>query len=100
MYPNISYEEIKDKLKADEYLIIDVRTPDEFASETIPGSINIPIFTNEERSEIGIEYVNNSTDEAKTIGIRAISERLPEIFAQVIELKSKYPHLIFSIRLV
>ena len=26
MYPNISYEEIKDKLKADEYLIIDVRT--------------------------------------------------------------------------
>ena len=40
MYPLISYKEIKEKMKADEYIIIDVRTPEEFENETIPGSIN------------------------------------------------------------
>ena len=95
MYPLISYKEIKEKMKADEYIIIDVRTPEEFENETIPGSINIPIFTNEERAQIGIEYVNNSTDEAKLLGVEAISKRLPDFFKQVLQLKSKYPHLIF-----
>lgn len=95
MYPNIRYEEIKEKLKADEYIIIDVRTPKEFQSETIPGSINIPIFTNEERARIGTEYLNNSTDAAKLIGVEAISNKLADIFKQTLELKSKYPHLIF-----
>ena len=95
MYPLINYKEIKEKMKADEYIIIDVRTPEEFENETIPGSINIPIFTNEERAQIGIEYVNNSTDEAKLLGVEAISKRLPDFFKQVLQLKSKYPHLIF-----
>ena len=95
MNPLISYKEIKEKMKADEYIIIDVRTPEEFENETIPGSINIPIFTNEERAQIGIEYVNNSTDEAKLLGVEAISKRLPDFFKQVLQLKSKYPHLIF-----
>ena len=95
MYPLISYKEIKEKMKADEYIIIDVRSPEEFENETIPGSINIPIFTNEERAQIGIEYVNNSTDEAKLLGVEAISKRLPDFFKQVLQLKSKYPHLIF-----
>ena len=95
MYPLINYKEIKEKMKADEYIIIDVRSPEEFENETIPGSINIPIFTNEERAQIGIEYVNNSTDEAKLLGVEAISKRLPDFFKQVLQLKSKYPHLIF-----
>lgn len=95
MYPLISYREIKEKMKVDEYIIIDVRTPDEFENETIPGSINIPIFTNKERAQIGIEYVNNSTDKAKLLGIEAISKRLPDFFKQILQLKSKYPHLVF-----
>lgn len=95
MYPNITYDEINEKLSPGEYIVIDVRTPNEFSSETIPGSINIPIFTNEERAQIGIEYVNHSIDKAKTIGIEAISNRLPDIFRKVIQLKSQYSHLIF-----
>jgi tRNA 2-selenouridine synthase len=94
MYPNISYEEITEKLKPKEYIIIDVRTPNEFQNETIPGAINIPIFSNEERAQIGTEYINNSTDTAKLIGIEAISRKLPDIFKQVLELKSKYSYLI------
>lgn len=95
MYPNIRYEEIKEKFETDKYIIIDVRSPKEFQSETIPGSVNIPIFTNEERAQIGIEYVNNSTDTAKLIGVEAISRKLVDIFKQTLELKSNYPHLIF-----
>ncbi len=95
MYPNISYKEIKEKLNEGEYIIIDVRTPNEYKTGTIPGSINLPIFSNEERAEIGIEYVNKSTDQAKVLGIEAISKRLPALFNEVLKLKSKYPHLIF-----
>ncbi|MDX2493493.1 MAG: rhodanese-like domain-containing protein, partial [Desulfuromusa sp.] len=34
-------------------LIIDVRTPAEFDETTIPGAVNVPIFSNEERVQVG-----------------------------------------------
>lgn len=36
--------------------IIDVRSPIEFQKGHIPGSVNIPLFSNDERHEIGIIY--------------------------------------------
>ncbi len=36
--------------------IIDVRSPDEFAQGHIPGAKNIPLFTNDERAEVGTLY--------------------------------------------
>lgn len=33
--------------------IIDVRTPAEFELGHIPGAYNIPLFSNEERAEVG-----------------------------------------------
>ena len=33
--------------------IIDVRSPDEFADDHIPGAINLPVLSNEERVEVG-----------------------------------------------
>lgn len=39
-----------------EYPILDVRTPSEFAHAHIPGAINLPIFTDQERAEVGTFY--------------------------------------------
>src|SRR3546814_14753325 len=36
--------------------IIDVRTPLEFAQDRIPGAINAPVLSNEQRVEIGTLY--------------------------------------------
>lgn len=95
MYTDIKYENLRDKLFSGEYIIIDVRTPLEFKEETIPGAINIPIFTNEERAEIGTAYAQESVDRAKTLGIKAVSRRLPEMFTEILELSKTYPHLVF-----
>jgi tRNA 2-selenouridine synthase len=37
-------------------MIIDVRSPAEFAEDHIPGAINMPVLNNEERAEVGRIY--------------------------------------------
>jgi tRNA 2-selenouridine synthase len=44
--------------------LIDVRTPAEFADGHIPGAINIPLFSNEERAEVGTLYKQVSRHDA------------------------------------
>lgn len=95
MLREITYEDLeKGRLEAS-YLIIDVRTPGEYNSETIPGAINIPIFTDEEREVIGTTYVQESIDKAKQLGVEAVSRKLPDIYRQVNQLDKEYQNLIF-----
>ena len=37
-------------------LLIDVRSPGEFASGHIVGAVNMPLFSDEERAEVGTIY--------------------------------------------
>jgi tRNA 2-selenouridine synthase len=57
---------------------IDVRSEAEFADGTIPGSVNIPLFTNEERSLIGTIYKQQSPEAAKDRGVELVAGKLPE----------------------
>ena len=50
--------------------LIDVRTPGEFSKGHIPGAINIPLFTDEQRAHIGTVYVQNSPGEAVDVGYK------------------------------
>ncbi len=95
MLREVTYEELEKGSLDGSYLLIDVRSPGEFASETIPGAINIPIFTDEERALIGTTYVQDSIDNAKQLGVEAISKRLPDIFKQVNQLDKEYKNLVF-----
>ena len=56
MIDEIQLTELFNKRKNKNHTLIDVRSPQEFYEATIPGSINIPIFTTEERAEIGKLY--------------------------------------------
>jgi tRNA 2-selenouridine synthase len=64
--------------------IIDTRSPLEFALDHIPGAINYPVLTNEERARIGTIYKNESPFAAKKIGAvlvaRNISDHLEKHF--------------------
>ncbi len=95
MYPDIKYSELEEKLKSDDYVLIDVRTPKEYAQETIPGAINVPLFSNEEREIVGTAYKQQSVDEAKMLGVEAVSKRLPEMFKTLLEINKKHQHLVF-----
>lgn len=44
--------------------VLDVRSPGEYAQGQIPGSINLPLFTDEERRQTGIMYKNAGREAA------------------------------------
>src|SRR5699024_6051372 len=49
----------------------------EFEEATIPGSINIPVFTDEERAEVGTLYRQKGKEAAKERGLEIFSKKLP-----------------------
>ena len=56
--------------------IIDVRSPAEFAEDHIPGAINLPVFSNEERAEIGTIYKQQSPFLARRKGAALVSQNI------------------------
>lgn len=66
--------------------IIDVRTPAEFAEDHMPGAINCPVLSNEERITVGTLYKQVSPFEANKVGAacvaRNIAHHLEHQFAQ------------------
>lgn len=79
---------VEESLKGD-YIFIDVRTPKEFGETTIPGSINIPLFSNEERAVIGKLYHKKGRDEAIKKGLDFVSKSLPGLLEKVSKYKDK-----------
>ncbi|MGF6238928.1 tRNA 2-selenouridine synthase [Paraburkholderia sp. GAS38] len=65
--------------------IVDVRTPLEFAEDHIPGAINAPVLSNEERVIVGTMYKQVSPFEATRVGAamvaRNIAQHLETTFA-------------------
>ena len=56
--------------------IIDVRSPAEFEEDRIPGAINLPALSNEERAKVGTIYVRESRFNAKRIGAALIARNV------------------------
>ncbi len=65
-------------------VLIDVRSPAEYALDHIPGAINCPVLDDEERRIVGTTYVQVSAFEARKIGgamvARNIARHLDEHF--------------------
>ncbi len=59
--------------------LIDVRSPAEHAHGHIPGSVNVPLFTDAERAEVGTCYKQRGRDEAVLLGLRLVGPRLGEL---------------------
>ena len=56
-------------LEGNEIPLIDVRSPGEFVEGHIPGAKNIPLFTDEERAQVGTTYTKSGKDEAVEQGL-------------------------------
>jgi tRNA 2-selenouridine synthase len=59
-------------------MVIDVRSPAEFALDHIPGAINLPVLSNEERIEIGTLYKQVSPFAAKKLGASYVSRNIAQ----------------------
>lgn len=85
----IDYEQLEG-----DYILIDLRSPEEYSDFTIPGAVNIPIFNNEERKIIGTVYNHESIEEAKKIGIDYASKKLPMLYEEISKLKNHHEKIV------
>ncbi|HBQ21653.1 MAG: tRNA 2-selenouridine(34) synthase MnmH [Deltaproteobacteria bacterium GWA2_38_16] len=74
---------ISDALNITNSIFIDVRTSLEFEEGSIPGAINVPILSNEERVEIGTLYKQKGAEVARERGLDIISPKLPTLFLRI-----------------
>lgn len=56
--------------------VIDVRSPAEFAEDHIPGAINLPAMSNDERAQIGTIYTQDSPFKARKLGAAIVSRNV------------------------
>ncbi len=75
--------EIEEALNRPDLIFIDVRSPLEFDRESIPGAVNIPLFLDEQRRQLGIIYNTEGETAARRVGLDFVSPRLPEIVDEI-----------------
>ena len=59
-------------------LVIDVRSPAEYALDHIPGAVNFPVLNNEERIQVGTLYKQSSPFDAKKLGAYLVSKNIAD----------------------
>lgn len=66
--------------------LIDVRTPAEFLAGHIPGAVNVPLFTDEERAVVGTLYVKRGKEEAVEKGLEYVGPKMAGFVRQAKKL--------------
>jgi len=84
-------EALKVKKKS---IIIDVRAPKEFLEASIPGAINLPIFDDMERSEVGTAYKQIGKEEAVELGVKLVSPKLEAMTKTIMSYAKEYDKVI------
>ncbi|MFZ3207781.1 MAG: tRNA 2-selenouridine(34) synthase MnmH [Geobacteraceae bacterium] len=81
-----------------DHLPVDVRTPLEYEEDHIPGAINVPLLTNEERVEIGTLYKQTGPHEARMRGLELTAHRFPALVKEIAEAAAGRPILVYCWR--
>lgn len=68
--------------------VLDVRSPGEYAHAHIPGAYSLPLFTDEERAQVGTAYKQQSREQAIKIGLAFYGPKMRAMVEQVEALKS------------
>jgi tRNA 2-selenouridine synthase len=82
----------------DTHLPVDVRTPLEFAEDHLPGAINVPLLTNEERVEIGTMYKEQGPHPARARGLELTAHRFPGMVSEIAAAANGKPVLVYCWR--
>jgi len=77
----------------------DVRSPQEFLHAKIPGAISLPLFSDQERAEVGTAYKRQGKDVAIRLGVKIVGPKLDSMLASVDrQIRSKEPIRIYCWR--
>ena len=80
------------------HVIIDVRAPVEFKKGHIANAINVPLFEDIERAEIGTLYKQQGKDIAVTRGLEIVSPKLVPFVNQVKKLSTSKKIFVYCFR--
>lgn len=80
------------------HLLIDVRSPIEFKKGHIPGAVNIPLFENDERAEIGTLYKLKGRQTAIDRGYELVAPKLDYWVNQVREMSRGQAVFVYCFR--
>ena len=72
----------------DDLVILDVRTPGEFKKGHIPGAMNLPLFSDEERAVVGTIYKQENPEIAFFKGLDFVGPKLSSLVLHARELAS------------
>jgi tRNA 2-selenouridine synthase len=75
-------------------ILLDVRSPGEYDQGHIPGAVSFPLFSNDERAEVGTCYKQQGRDAAVELGLTIVG---PKLAAFVAEAKRLAPDRILRI---
>ncbi|MRG87326.1 tRNA 2-selenouridine(34) synthase MnmH [Salinibacillus xinjiangensis] len=89
MFQDIQLDELLKRQQNEQINIIDVRSPSEYKDAMIPNSVNIPVFSDEERAEVGTIYKQKSPEAARERGLEIFSEKLPRFVKEVKQLEGE-----------
>ena len=94
--PHYSLQE--EPFPGEHWMVIDVRSPAEFARGHLPGAVNIPLFSNEERAVVGTLYKQVGRTEALEKGLAFVGPKMEGFVAQVRKERKGRPLLIYCWR--
>lgn len=74
---------VHDVLAAAPRLLIDLRSPGEYAEDHLPGALNVPLFDDDERALIGTLYARRSPEEAFAEGARRTRAKIQALVSEL-----------------
>lgn len=89
---------IDEALKITNPIYIDVRSPGEFAEGSVPGAINVPVFSDEERAEVGTIYKQINPEKARERGLEIVAPKLPLMVKTIKEVAAGGIPIVFCWR--
>lgn len=66
--------------------LLDVRSPCEFMRSHLPGAVNFPLFSDEERADTGTAYKNSGRKEAVCLGFTLVGPRLGAMARELVAI--------------
>jgi tRNA 2-selenouridine synthase len=80
------------------HLLVDARTPLEYAEDHLPRAVNVPLLNNEERVEIGTLYKRQGPHQARIRGLELTAARFPAMVAEIAAIAAGRPILVYCWR--
>ena len=81
-------------------LLVDARSPAEFADATIPGAINVPVLDNEQRAVVGTLHKEKGSQAARRLGVELVAPKICAMVETVAKARgeSRGPVVVFCWR--